>query len=178
MDAAIEKKVPALSVDSVVQGDKVVTTMKLGDGSTREYVVSLGDPLFMDFVTFGICTKIRNSTAMNKDKEGNAPTLEAKIKAVDELLAAFADNEWSVRGSAGEASPTGGWLAKALFNLSNGKKTLEECIAFTKTLDKSTHLYMCNTEPVKGEIARIKPAKVVSADKGAAIQNALAGFLG
>jgi len=166
----VEKTIPAMKVEQTIVGNDVSFTMTFGNGETRTLDINPDHPLYQDMAIFGASVKLRNATALAK-----GATVEEKLAAVDALLEAFANGEWSTRSAGGEAQPTGGLLAKALANLSG--KALPDIQAFLAGFDKAAQAQMRLDPTVAAEIARIKPVVKPKAPKEA-VANALSGLFG
>jgi hypothetical protein len=144
-------------------------------GAVHSFVLSPEDPQFVAFAVHGVKQKLSDAGSTKKESVDS----EAAVSA---LIGAFEQGEWGVKGERGEASPTGGLLAKALANLYG--KGLPEVQAYLLSLhedDKERakiHNALRNDATVAAEIERIRPAKKEKKVSGDAAQRAAAALAG
>lgn len=101
--------------------------MEFPDGETRTFDLPDDHPLYQNFAAHGVTKKVRDLLA------GSKP-MDKQKELLDKLLASFAKNDWNATRN-GDGKPVVSILARALHRVSG--KSLEECIAYVKTLSKA-----------------------------------------
>jgi hypothetical protein len=121
---AVTKEARKIAVTSeAVEGGAIVITASLKTGESVAYSLNPSDPQLMDFAAYGVTKKVREVIA--------GVDAEKYAEVIAEMFNAFAEGKWSA-GRGGDAEPTGGYLAKAIAQLSG--KTLAEANAFVQEL--------------------------------------------
>jgi hypothetical protein len=172
---AVTKEARKLAVTSeTVEGGAIVITATLKNGDKIGYSLNTSDTQLMDFAAYGITKKIREVVAgVADDKYG---------EVIKEMFDAFAEGKWSA-GRSGDAEPTGGYLAKAIAQLSG--KTLAEANDFVQGLTPETRKAMEKNDlrvvKVINELraaAAEERAKKAQGDAAVNAQSSLDAFLG
>jgi hypothetical protein len=180
-DVSAEVKAPKKFVQKIEGPDadgKFTFVLSFGHGAVHQFVLDpANDPQAVEFMVHGVKQKLGDAGSTKKTSE------EAETHCAA-LIEAFENGEWSQKGERGEASPTGGLLAKALANLYG--KELVEIQAYLAGLHEDEkerakiHNGMRADPTVAAEIERIRPPKKekkVNKDAANAAAMALAGLL-
>ena len=175
-----EVKVPKKMTLKETHGEGKSCTFRaaFAHGAEHTFELTPDHPLYHDFAVHGARQKLSDAGSTKK-------TSQEAESAVSGLIDALEGGEWSVRGTGGGSSPTGGLLAQALANLYG--KDLAEVQTYLAGLHEDEkerakiHNVLRGDDAVAAEIERIRPpkrVKKVSETAAAAAAQALAGLKG
>jgi hypothetical protein len=127
---AIKGGNPLFTLDATANGKGFIGKIVLpATGETIEQEIGRDHPLYDDFAMFGWETKTRNTIGAVAADKRTAETARDRAMAITD---AYDNGDWKLKGEAGEAAPTGGYVAQAIAAVLG--KPVQDVVAYVKGL--------------------------------------------
>lgn len=141
---------------------KVQVRLDFRNGATRLFTVP--DNLMAKFAAHGAEQKLGDEIAGLKGEGGKEADIDDAVLAVDELIDRLYNGEWNQRKEANGLAGTS-VLIRALVELYNGAKTVEQVKTFLKDKSQAEKLALRQSNRVKPIVERLEAEKVAKGSK-------------
>lgn len=149
--------------ESFVANDgKVQVRLDFRNGATRLFTIP--DSMLLKFAAHGAEQKLGDEIAGLKGADGKEADIDDAVLAVDELIDRLYNGEWNQRKEANGLAGTS-VLIRALVELYNGAKSVEQVKAFLKDKSQAEKLALRQSARVKPIVERLEAEKAAKGSK-------------
>lgn len=149
--------------ESFVANDgKVQVRLDFRNGATRLFTIP--DSMLLKFAAHGAEQKLGDEIAGLKGADGKEADIDDAVLAVDELIDRLYNGEWNQRKEANGLAGTS-VLIRALVELYNGVKSVEQVKAFLKDKSQAEKLALRQSARVKPIVERLEAEKAAKGSK-------------
>ena len=146
----------------VTDEGKVQVRLDFRNGATRLFTIP--DNMQAKFAAHGAEQKLGDEIAGLKGADGKEADIDDAVLAVDELIDRLYNGEWNQRKEANGLAGTS-VLIRALVELYNGAKSVEQVKAFLKDKSQAEKLALRQSARVKPIVERLEAEKVAKGSK-------------
>lgn len=146
----------------VTDDGKVQVRLDFRNGATRLFTIP--DNLMAKFAAHGAEQKLGDEIAGLKGADGKEADIDDAVLAVDELIDRLYNGEWNQRKEANGLAGTS-VLIRALVELYNGAKSVEQVKAFLKDKTQAEKLALRQSARVKPIVERLEAEKAAKGQK-------------
>lgn len=146
----------------VTDDGKVQVRLDFRNGATRLFTIP--DSMLLKFAAHGAEQKLGDEIAGLKGADGKEADIDDAVLAVDELIDRLYNGEWNQRKEANGLAGTS-VLIRALVELYNGAKSVEQVKAFLKDKSQAEKLALRQSARVKPIVERLEAEKAAKGSK-------------